>query len=54
MNKSYCDEVSETLTTFVTECIFVGYTIRGRKGKQKKHFLRLLGLLFISLSLKGT
>ena len=34
MNKSYDDEVSENLTTFVTECIFVGYAIRERRGKQ--------------------
>ena len=35
MNKSYCDEVSENLTVFVTECIFVDYAIRERRGKQK-------------------
>ena len=34
MNKSYCHEVSENITTFVTECIFLEYTIRERRGKQ--------------------
>ena len=31
MNKSYCDEISEKLTKFVTERIFVDYTIRERR-----------------------
>ena len=39
MNKSYCDKVSENLTAYVTECIFVGYTIRERRGKQTIAFL---------------
>ena len=39
MNKSYCDKISENLTTFVTECIFVGYTMRERKGNQTIEFL---------------
>ena len=26
-------EFSENLTTFVTECTFVGYTMKGRGGK---------------------
>ena len=39
MNKIYCDEVSENLTTLVTWCIFVGYAIRERKGKQTIAFL---------------
>ena len=34
MNKSYCDEMWENLAPFLTECIFVGYTIRERRGKQ--------------------
>ena len=39
MNKSYCDEVSENLTPFITECIFVGFAIRERWGKQTIAFL---------------
>ena len=39
MNKSYCGKISENLTTFVTECIFVGYTMREQKGKQTIAFL---------------
>ena len=39
MNKSYCDEVSENLTPFVTKCIFVGYAIRERRGKQTIAYL---------------
>ena len=39
MNKSYCDEVSENLTAFVTECIFVDYVVKERRGKQKVAFL---------------
>ena len=38
MSKSSCDEVSENLTTFATECIFVGHAIRERRGKQKIAF----------------
>ena len=34
MNKTYCDEVSENLAAFLTECIFVGYAIRERRGEQ--------------------
>ena len=34
--KGYSDEVSENLTTFVTEHIFVGYTIGERWSKQTK------------------
>ena len=39
MNKSYCDEVLENLTAYVTECIFVGYVIKERRGKQTIAFL---------------
>ena len=39
MNKSYCDEISENLTKFVTEGTFVGYTIKERRGKQTIAFL---------------
>ena len=39
MNKSYCDEISENLTEFVTEGTFVGYTIKERRGKQTIAFL---------------
>ena len=39
MNKSYCDEIPEDLTKFVTECIFVGYTIKEGRGKQTIAFL---------------
>ena len=39
MNKSYCDEVSENLTVFVTECIFVDYAIREGRVKQTVAFL---------------
>ena len=34
MSKSYHEEVSENLTAYVTECVFVGYKIRDTKGKQ--------------------
>ena len=43
MNKRYCDEILENVTTFVTECIFVGYAIRERRGKQTIAFLVVLG-----------
>ena len=46
MNKSYCDEVSQNLTTSVTECIFVGYT-RERRDKQTITFLVVTWLLFV-------
>ena len=39
MSKSYCDEVLENLFTFVTVCIFVGYTIGERRGIQTIAFL---------------
>ena len=39
MNTSYYDEVSENLTTFVTECIFEGYAIRERRGEQTIVFI---------------
>ena len=39
MNKSYCDEFSENLTTFVTKCISVGCTIKEKIGKQAITFL---------------
>ena len=39
MNKSYCGEISENITRFVTECIFVGDTTKERKGKQTIAFL---------------
>ena len=31
MNKSYCDKISENLTTFITECIFVGSQCENEK-----------------------
>ena len=34
MNKSYCDEISENLYTFKTEFVFLGDTIRERRGQQ--------------------
>ena len=38
--KSYCGEISENITKFVTECIFVGDTIKKeRRGKQTIAFL---------------
>ena len=46
MNKSYCDEVSQNLTTSVTECIFVSYT-RERRDKQTITFLVVTWLLFV-------
>lgn len=39
MNKSCCDEISENL--FVTECIFVGYTIREIRGIQIMAFFEV-------------
>ena len=48
MNKSYDDEVSENLTTFVTECIFVGYAIRERRGKQTIALLAVICFFLIS------
>ena len=39
MNKSYCDEVSENVAAFVTECTFVGYAVREARGKETKAFL---------------
>ena len=52
MNKSYCDEVLENLTTFVT----VGYAIRERRDKQRIAFLAVKDHLLraTKLSLKGT
>ena len=44
MNKSYCNEIRENLTTFVTECIFVSYKIRERRGKQTIAFLAVTWL----------
>ena len=37
MNKSYCDEIWEKQTTFVTMC----YAIIERRGKQKIAFLEV-------------
>ena len=34
MNKSYCGEISENITKFVTECIFLGDTVKEKRGKQ--------------------
>ena len=34
MNGSYCDKIPENLIKFVTECIFVGDTIKEKSGKQ--------------------
>ena len=34
MNKNYCNEISQSITKFVTEWIFVGDTIKERRGKQ--------------------
>ena len=34
MSKSCCDEKLENQTKLVTECIFVGYTIKEWRGKQ--------------------
>lgn len=45
VNKTYRDEVLKNLTISVTDCIFVGYGIRGR-GKQTMAFLALC-LLFV-------
>ena len=47
MNTSYYDEVSENLTTFVTECIFVSYAIRERRGKQTIAFAAVTCFFFI-------
>ena len=44
MNKSHCDKISENLTTFVTECVLMGYTIREKRDKQTIAFLALLSL----------
>ena len=46
MNKSYCD-MYQNVTKFVTECIFVGYTVRERKGKQTIAFLAVTWLLLL-------
>ena len=46
MSKSYDDEVSENLTTFVIECIFVGYAIRERRGKQTIALLAVICFFF--------
>ena len=35
MNRSYCDEVPENFTTFVTECIFADFDTRERRGKKQ-------------------
>ena len=44
MNETYCNKVSENLTTLVT----VSNARRARRCKQKKkHFLQSLGLLFV-------
>ena len=51
MNKSYCDEVSQNLTTSVTECIFVSYT-RERRDKQTITFLVFLVVTWL-LFVKG-
>ena len=45
MNKSYCDAISENLTKFVSKCIFVGYAIKERKGKQTIAFLAVTWLI---------
>ena len=42
MNKICCDKVSENLTTFVTECIFVGCTVKERRIKQAITFLAVI------------
>ena len=42
MNTSYCEKVSENLTAFVTESIFVVYVIRERQGKQTIAFLAVI------------
>ena len=39
MNGSDCDKISENLTKFVTECIFVGDTIKEKSSKQTTAFL---------------
>ena len=43
MNESYCDEISENLTTFLT----VHNAKKKEDVNKKLHFLQLLGLLFV-------
>ena len=38
---------TKNVTKFVTECIFVGYTVRERKGKQTIAFLAVTWLLLL-------
>ena len=50
MNKSYFSEISENVTIFVTESIFVEDTIKERRRKQTIAFIHcsyMLGLLFV-------
>ena len=39
MNKSYFGEISENITKFVAECIFVSDTIKEKRCKQAIAFL---------------